>query len=68
MEKHFLEDYYEEEHKDDHHEEDLPPFFEDSMDIYAVGTGLGIILFSLIGAILLYKFKKDQRIKTSIFR
>jgi hypothetical protein len=38
------------------------------MNLIAVGIGFGIILLSIIGVFLLYKFKKDRKIVKSIFR
>lgn len=54
---------------DDHHEEpDLEPFFQDNMDVYAVAAGGAIIIITIIVSLILYKLKKDNQIKRSIFR
>jgi hypothetical protein len=38
------------------------------MDVYAVIVGGAIIAITLILSLILYKLKKDNKIKTSIFR
>jgi|LakMenEpi03Aug12_release.lakeMendotaPanAssembly.Ray.scaffolds.fasta_scaffold3651475_1 hypothetical protein len=55
-------------HDDDQETGDLKPFFEDDMDVYAVIVGGAIIAITLILSLILYKLKKDNKIKTSIFR
>lgn len=59
---------HEDDHDDHHEEPDLEPFFQDNMDVYAVAVGGVIIAITIIVSLIIYKLKKDNQIKKSIFR
>ena len=50
-------------------EEDLPEFFDDSQNVIFLVSGFGIILLSVLIAVLIYKFKgRSAAFENSLFQ